>query len=194
MSTQLNHRLQRIARLAQINVDELSLVVNHEARPWVKLSEERRRAIQELLGMIQINGGTSNGSNGKSQADAETPEVGNTAFQKQEEDVESETAHGAIQVHEETSELKGVFGVWLTLNQVASILQVNPLTVRRWLYAGEIAGIGLPGRGYRIKDADLASFITKHYRIAGLPGPFPSLNMDGNSLDPQDAPRNPAEK
>ena len=58
---------------------------------------------------------------------------------------------------------------WLTVDQVAEQLQVNPETVRRWIRHGELGAldIGGPRAGYRIRPSDLDAFIAAHYRPGG---------------------------
>ena len=46
----------------------------------------------------------------------------------------------------------------LTIKQVAVTLQVNTLTIRRWIEAGDLVTHQF-GRGMRISEADLQSFI-----------------------------------
>jgi excisionase family DNA binding protein len=56
---------------------------------------------------------------------------------------------------------------YLTVAQVAELLQVNPETVRRWLRAGELAGISLGDKaGYRVTDSDLRDFIARRKQAA----------------------------
>jgi excisionase family DNA binding protein len=54
---------------------------------------------------------------------------------------------------------------WLTVDEVATLFRVNIETVRRWIRAGELPALNLggPRSGYRIKRADLDTFITSHY-------------------------------
>jgi excisionase family DNA binding protein len=58
---------------------------------------------------------------------------------------------------------------YLTVNEVAERLKVTPLTVRRWLYSGELAGIRLSsGRaGWRITQADLDEFLAARRQERG---------------------------
>ncbi len=58
---------------------------------------------------------------------------------------------------------------YLTVNEVAERLKVTPLTVRRWLYNGELAGIRLSsGRaGWRITQADLDEFLAARRQERG---------------------------
>ena len=49
---------------------------------------------------------------------------------------------------------------YLTVNEVAERLKVTPLTVRRWLKAGELVGYQLGDRaGWRIAESDLQLFM-----------------------------------
>lgn len=51
---------------------------------------------------------------------------------------------------------------YLTVNEVAERLKVTPLTVRRWLKAGDLVGIQLGDRaGWRITEADLEQFLSE---------------------------------
>lgn len=50
----------------------------------------------------------------------------------------------------------------LTVEEVASRLQVNDQTIRRWLRGGELAGIPFGGRtGWRISEAELLAFLER---------------------------------
>ena len=54
---------------------------------------------------------------------------------------------------------------YLTVSEVAKRLKVTPLTVRRWLNAGSLAGIQLGDRaGWRITEADLQTFLDARRR------------------------------
>jgi excisionase family DNA binding protein len=56
---------------------------------------------------------------------------------------------------------------YLTVSQVAELLQVNPETVRRWLRSGELAGISLGNKaGYRVAASDLRAFIERRKQAA----------------------------
>ncbi len=57
---------------------------------------------------------------------------------------------------------------WLTVDEVAAIFRVNIETVRRWIRAGEVPALSLggPRSGYRIKRADLDTFISSRYSAA----------------------------
>ncbi|GBD21844.1 hypothetical protein HRbin28_02308 [bacterium HR28] len=51
---------------------------------------------------------------------------------------------------------------WLTVEQVAERLQVSPVTVRRWLREGLLAGSRLPGKaGWRISEQDVERFLAE---------------------------------
>jgi excisionase family DNA binding protein len=53
----------------------------------------------------------------------------------------------------------------LTVEQVAEYLKVHPETVRKWLRAGEMAGINLGGAaGWRVTPSDLEKFVADHRR------------------------------
>ena len=53
----------------------------------------------------------------------------------------------------------------LSVNEVASILRVNPTSVRRWIKFGALDAISLPGSGekqvYRIKRETLEKMLGK---------------------------------
>ncbi|MBC8338700.1 MAG: helix-turn-helix domain-containing protein [Rhodospirillales bacterium] len=46
----------------------------------------------------------------------------------------------------------------LTIAQTADVLQVNARTIRRWIDSGDLVAHRL-GRGFRISEADLQTFI-----------------------------------
>jgi excisionase family DNA binding protein len=54
---------------------------------------------------------------------------------------------------------------WLTVEQVAEQLQINPETVRVWIRKGELPVLDLGSRrmGYRILREELDRFIASHY-------------------------------
>lgn len=58
---------------------------------------------------------------------------------------------------------------WLTVEQVAASLQVNPETVRRWIRGGElpVLDLGGPKTGYRIKRSEVDTFIAQRYGPVG---------------------------
>ena len=49
----------------------------------------------------------------------------------------------------------------MTVAEVAAELRVNPATVRRWITAGRLPAITLPGGSYRIERDDLGQLIAK---------------------------------
>ncbi len=50
----------------------------------------------------------------------------------------------------------------LTVNEVAERLKVKPLTVRRWINAGQLKAYSLGDRaGWRISEQDLAIFLAE---------------------------------
>lgn len=57
---------------------------------------------------------------------------------------------------------------WLTVDEVAAIFRVNIETVRRWIRGGELPALSLggPRSGYRIRRADLDTFINSRYGAA----------------------------
>jgi len=58
---------------------------------------------------------------------------------------------------------------WLTVEQVAERLAVNPETVRRWIRSGAlpVLQLGGPRTGYRINELDLEAFISERYGPVG---------------------------
>ena len=51
---------------------------------------------------------------------------------------------------------------WLTVEEIATRLQVHIETVRRWIRSGELPGLSLGRRaGYRVKEADLDRFLER---------------------------------
>lgn len=49
---------------------------------------------------------------------------------------------------------------FLTVDEVAQRLRVNPETIRRWLRSGRLAGVNLSDKaGWRISEAALAKFL-----------------------------------
>ena len=58
---------------------------------------------------------------------------------------------------------------WLTVEQVADLLQVAQETVRRWIRGGElpVLDLGGPKTGYRIRRAELDRFIAGRYGPVG---------------------------
>jgi excisionase family DNA binding protein len=58
---------------------------------------------------------------------------------------------------------------WMTVEQVAEMLLVNPETVRRWIRSGELPVLNIAGPkgGYRIRRRDLDAYIAKHYGPVG---------------------------
>ncbi len=50
---------------------------------------------------------------------------------------------------------------WLTVEEAASRLKVNPVTVRRWLRSGRLPGQNLGHRiGYRIREEDVHALLS----------------------------------
>ena len=59
---------------------------------------------------------------------------------------------------------------WLTISQVADVLQVDPETVRRWVRTSQLKALNLGGRtrpDYRIRREDLDTFIRARYGEQG---------------------------
>jgi excisionase family DNA binding protein len=48
---------------------------------------------------------------------------------------------------------------FLTVNEVAELFRVNPMTVRNWIARGELTGVRLGARRVRVRQSDLAAFI-----------------------------------
>ena len=69
--------------------------------------------------------------------------------------------------HKDTSQ-PGEPRVWYTVQQVADRLQVNPVTVLRWMRQGELPYLDLGGRkaGYRVRAEVLEEWERKHYHQA----------------------------
>lgn len=62
-------------------------------------------------------------------------------------------------------------GELLTVSEVAERVKVTPLTVRRWINAGELPAAKLGGNkaGWRIDADDLAAFLDRRrFGVAGL--------------------------
>ena len=47
-----------------------------------------------------------------------------------------------------------------TPEEIAEILRVHVVTVRRWIAAGQLGAIRLPGGGYRIPQSELERLCT----------------------------------
>lgn len=54
---------------------------------------------------------------------------------------------------------------WLTVDDVATRLQVSQETVRRWIRAGRlpVLDLGGPKAGYRIREDALEAFLAERY-------------------------------
>lgn len=46
-----------------------------------------------------------------------------------------------------------------TIEQVATMLKVDDVTVRRWLVAGKLQGVKIAGSLWRVSDTDLKTFL-----------------------------------
>lgn len=57
---------------------------------------------------------------------------------------------------------------WLTIRQIARMVNVDEKTVRRWIKSGQLSAIELGGR-YRVKPADLQAFLEKHRKQPPTP-------------------------
>lgn len=45
---------------------------------------------------------------------------------------------------------------------VAELLKVKPVTVRRWLASGVMSGAKIPGAGWRLTPSDIEAWLNKH--------------------------------
>lgn len=51
---------------------------------------------------------------------------------------------------------------WYTVREVAALLKVHPETVRDWLRAGRLNGVGFGGRtGWRVAESELNDFLRR---------------------------------
>lgn len=48
---------------------------------------------------------------------------------------------------------------------VAELLKVKPVTVRRWLSSGAMTGAKIPGAGWRLTPSDIEAWLNKHRTI-----------------------------
>jgi len=49
---------------------------------------------------------------------------------------------------------------WMTVDDVAKLLEVHPQSIRRWIKSGELIASQLGAKaGYRIRNADLEAFM-----------------------------------
>jgi excisionase family DNA binding protein len=57
---------------------------------------------------------------------------------------------------------------WLTVAQVAELLQVHEETIRRWIRDGSFPVLDLGKKaGYRIRPVDLEAFTAERYGLVG---------------------------
>lgn len=56
----------------------------------------------------------------------------------------------------------------MTTLDVAELLDVTPVTVRRWLVSGELTGAKIPGAGWRLTPDDLKAWLDKHRNLRQL--------------------------
>lgn len=56
---------------------------------------------------------------------------------------------------------------WLTIADIAELLQVSERSVRRWLDAGDLAGHKVGQRQWRISDKDLEEYLRNRRRGGG---------------------------
>ena len=54
----------------------------------------------------------------------------------------------------------------LTVNEVADLLRVSRMTVYRLIKTGEMSAFRV-GRGYRLREEDIDSYLTERYTEAG---------------------------
>jgi excisionase family DNA binding protein len=62
-------------------------------------------------------------------------------------------------------------------HEAASLLQVNPSTVSKWVEKGVLVGFKTPGGHRRIRQQDLIAFIKQH----GFPMPSGLETAEGSS-------------
>ncbi len=55
---------------------------------------------------------------------------------------------------------------FLTVAEVAAMMRVSTMTVYRLIKAGDLASVRV-GKSYRLREADVDSYITKRYTEAG---------------------------
>ena len=82
---------------------------------------------------------------------------------------------------------------WLSVHDVAQLLQVKDETVRRWIRRQELAvlDIGGPRSGYRIRREDLDHFIWQRYRMRNQDQQDRSHRADFSSSDEHRISRSP---
>jgi|SRR5215217_138065 len=73
---------------------------------------------------------------------------------------------------------------FLSLEDVASRLQVSDQTVRRWVKAGKLAAYK-PGLEYRIKGSDLEEFLKTREVSPKVQSPLPDLEVERSPRDEQ---------
>ena len=67
---------------------------------------------------------------------------------------------------------------WLTTNEVAALLKVNPETVKRWLRGGEMTGSLLSDRaGWRIAKDEIQRFMAARSNAGTRPGDGPKTRV-----------------
>ena len=54
--------------------------------------------------------------------------------------------------------------IWLTPDEAAERYNIKAGTIRKWLREGKLAGAQVGGKLWRIKEADIETFIYGHYR------------------------------
>lgn len=64
----------------------------------------------------------------------------------------------------------------LTVEQVADALQVEPVTVRRMLKRGDLRGLKLSGKEWRIRPEDLEAYIQS--KLTDIPAQERQQRMD----------------
>jgi excisionase family DNA binding protein len=74
----------------------------------------------------------------------------------------------------------------LTIDQVASLLQVNPQTVRNWIDAGKLPALRIGARRIRVQRGELNAFTGFRSALGGGDG-SPDLSSIMNARNSRDA-------
>ena len=60
---------------------------------------------------------------------------------------------------------------WLTVDDVATALRVNPETIRRWIKAGRLPAYDLGRKaGYRLRPSEVEQFVVGKRAESGMDG------------------------
>jgi excisionase family DNA binding protein len=60
---------------------------------------------------------------------------------------------------------------WLTVAQVAELLQLSPVAVQGWIRRGQLPAVNLGGKaGYRIRARDLDAYLAARWHGGPPPG------------------------